>query len=242
MTTTTSTSRRSSSSGDLTFPAGHGGEYVVRCSTVSDGDFHLTKVPAATLERRRRRYVDLPWTMLHQEHGDVVVRIDEPGQHDRAVADAAVTELADVVIGTWVGDCAPVVMLGTGSELSAAHAGWRGLAAGVLDATAAAMREPVTTVVLGPTIGPCCYEFGADDLAAVARGASLDPDRVTATTRDGARALDVPSVVAGFSARIGARLVRVGGCTGCTYPGFSHRVRRDVGRHVVAAWRRGDAA
>ena len=240
MTTTTSTSRRSSSD-DLTFPA-TGGEFVIRCTTVSDGDFHLTEVAPAELEVRRRGLVDLPWTMLHQEHGDGVVRIRRPGEHDRTVADAAVTDLGDVVIGTWVGDCAPVVMLGSGIGLGAAHAGWRGLAAGVLDATADAMREPVATVVLGPTIGPCCYEFGEDDLASVALGVGTDAEAISASTRDGRLALDVPATVAAFAARIGARLVRAGGCTGCTYPGFSHRVRRDRERHVVAAWRRTVAA
>lgn len=238
MTTTTSTSRRSSSSDGSTIRLAAGrGEFVVRCSTVADGDFHLTAVPSDELERRRRAFVDLPWTMLDQVHGTDVVRVDTPGGHDRTVADAAVTALANAVIGTWVGDCAPVVFVGADSELAAAHAGWRGLARGVLSSTLDAMREPVREMVLGPTIGPCCYEFGADDLRTVASGVGATVDAIAGRTGDAALALDVPAAVRAFADGLGVPLTVMGGCTGCSYPGFSHRARRDPQRHVVAAWR-----
>lgn len=240
MTTTISTSRRSSSSDRpaLRVPAGDG-DFVVRCSTAADGDFHLTGVAPDELEARRRAFVDLPWTMLDQVHGTGVVDVTEPGGSDRAVADVAVTVVADAVLGTWVGDCAPVIALGTERALGAAHAGWRGLAAGVLHAMLAAMPEPMTTIVLGPVIGPCCYEFGDRDLRAVASGLGLTPGDVAGRTSDGALALDVPAAVGAFAAARSLPVVRLGGCTGCGYPGFSHRVRRDPERHVVAAWRTG---
>lgn len=238
MTTTTSTSRRSSSSSRprCTAVRRAGTVVHVRCSTRDDGDFHRVDVPLAELEERRRRFVDLPWTMLDEEHGCIVREVDRPGAHDGASGDVLVTDLPGVVLGCWVGDCAPVALVGAGRRLAVAHAGWRGLAAGVLDAAADALGERVDRVVLGPTIGPCCYEFGADDLEAVAAGVGVPPHHLAGRTTDGGLALDVPAAVAAFTARLGADLSRLGGCTGCAFPGYSYRVRRDPQRHVVAVW------
>lgn len=238
MTTTTSTSRRSSSSAAPDRTAfRRGGRIVrIRCSNRDDGDFHRVDVPLPELEARRRSLVDLPWSMLDEHHGVTTCRVTRPGEHDGADGDVLVTELADAVLGCWVGDCAPVVFVGESRRIAVVHAGWRGLAAGVLDIAAAALDEAVEQVVLGPTIGPCCYEFGDDDLDAVAAGVGVGRHRLAGSTRIGMLALDVPAAVETFAARIGARATRLGGCTGCTFPGFSHRVRRDPQRHVVAVW------
>lgn len=243
MTTTTSTSRRSSSSDELQHAAvaRASGVVHVRCSTRADGDFHRVEVPLSELERRRRALVDLPWTMLDEHHGVTAREVTHPGEHDGDPGDVLVTGITDTVLGCWVGDCAPVVLVGAGRRVAVAHAGWRGLAAGVLDAALTALAEPLHTVVLGPTIGPCCYEFGVDDLAAVAAGVGVADERVTASTSSGTVALDVPAAIASFAERACAPLHRIGGCTGCTYPGFSHRVRRDTGRHVLAVWQTAQA-
>ena len=235
MTTTVSTSHRSSSD-PLTTDRVVGG-FRIRCSTRSDGDFHLTDVPFDELEARRRRFVDLPWTMLDEHHGTTVVRVDRPGHHDGARGDVAITDRPGAVLGCWVGDCAPVVLMGAQHEFAVVHAGWRGLAAGIIDRAVEAFTEPVVGAALGPSIGPCCYEFGPDDLAAVAQGVGADPVEVAGRTRDGEVALDVPAAVVAACARHGIPVDRLAGCTGCTFPGYSHRVRRDRGRHVVAAWR-----
>lgn len=208
----------------------------MRCSTVSDGDFHRIDVPFDELERRRRAFVDLPWTMLDQQHGVAAIEVTEPGGGDGAVADVAATGIPDAVIGCWVGDCAPVVLVGRSRRIAVAHAGWRGLAAGVIDAAIEALDESVASVVLGPSIHPCCYEFGADDLAAVAAGVHAHPDELSGVTRSGRLALDVPAAVAAAVVGTGAPVERLGACTGCTYPGFSHRVRRERQRHVLAVW------
>lgn len=237
MTTTTSTSRRSSSSDGARAAFGRGGHVVhVRCSTRDDGDFHRVDVPVDELDGRRRAFVDLPWSMLDEHHGVTACEVSRPGEHDGASGDVLVTGLDDVVLGCWVGDCAPVVLVGRGRRLAVAHAGWRGLAAGVLDVAATALDEPVERVVLGPVIGPCCYEFGAADLAAVADGTGAPVEALSGRTTSGALALDVTAAVAAFAARHAAAFDALGGCTGCTYPGFSHRVRRDRQRHVVAVW------
>jgi copper oxidase (laccase) domain-containing protein len=174
--------------------------------------------------------------MLDEHHGVTVREVEWPGEHDLATGDVLVTSIDGAVLGCWVGDCAPVVMIGRQGRIGVAHAGWRGLAGGVLDVAADAVAEPLDAVVLGPVIGPCCYEFGADDLALVAAGIGESVAGVAGTTSVGALALDVPTAVAAFARRLDVPLSVLGGCTGCAYPGFSHRVRRDRERHVVAVW------
>jgi copper oxidase (laccase) domain-containing protein len=238
MTTTTSTSRRSSSSAPVDRATYRCGLRLVhvRCSRRGDGDFHRVDVPFPELEARRRTFVDLPWSMLDEHHGVIARDVTQPGEHDGATGDVLTTGLTDAVLGCWVGDCAPVVLVGERQRLGVAHAGWRGLAAGVLDVAVAALAEEVTHLVLGPTIGPCCYEFGADDLDTVAGALDVPAALVSARTRRGTLALDVPGAIAAYADRLGVTCTRLGGCTGCTYPGFSHRVHRDRRRHVVAAW------
>ncbi|HEY5663710.1 MAG TPA: polyphenol oxidase family protein [Ilumatobacter sp.] len=190
------------------------------------------------LELRRRRFVDLPWTQLDQRHGSAVVRVVAPGGADGVAGDVAITALDDAVLGCWAADCAPLVLIGRQAEFAVVHAGWRGIAGGVVQAACTAFREPVVRAVLGPTIGPCCYEFGTDDLEAVAAGAGTTAAAVRGSTTAGGIALDVPAAVrAAVGSVCGAvPFDLIAGCTGCRHPGFSHRVRREAGRHVIAVW------
>lgn len=116
---------------------------------------------------------------LHQVHGKTVVQFDQPapyvpyrewdrGAHARLVAgepqaDGAVTRVRDVVLAILTADCLPVLFCADdGSEIAAAHAGWRGLCAGVLENALAAMRSARGNILawLGPAIGPQSYEVG----------------------------------------------------------------------------------
>lgn len=106
---------------------------------------------------------------LHQVHGTRVERFDGAGSAaDRSAepeADAAVTSIPGNVLVILTADCLPVLFCAQdGSEVAAAHAGWRGLAAGVLEATVAAMRTPPERVIawLGPAAGPQRYEIGVE--------------------------------------------------------------------------------
>lgn len=108
--------------------------------------------------------LDLPspprW--LRQVHGTTVAV--EPAS-DEPEADAAVTRTPGTVLAILTADCLPVVFAADdGSEVAVAHAGWRGLAAGVLEATLSAMRTPAAQVVawLGPAAGCEAYEIGAE--------------------------------------------------------------------------------
>jgi hypothetical protein len=205
-------------------------------STRADGDFHLANVEAGLIERRRRALVDLPWTMLDEVHGTGVVHVARPGDGDGAIGDVAVTDVPGAVLGVWVADCAPVVLADEAGVVGAVHAGWRGLAAGVLPAAVGALRalgavSPVA--VLGPCVRACCYEFGADDLAEVeaAVGTSL-----AARTAWGTQSLDIVAAVMTSLSSAGVRRCDdLGVCTRCDRRYFSHR-RGDRERQVVAVW------
>lgn len=125
---------------------------------------------------------------LRQVHGIEVLHVSAPAPDEQAAqaeaeADAAVTRVPGVVLAIQTADCLPVVFAAfDGSEVAAAHAGWRGLAAGVLEATLAAMRSaPQDFVVwLGPAAGPGAYEIGAEVRDAFV---NRDADAATAFTQ-----------------------------------------------------------
>lgn len=113
---------------------------------------------------------------LHQVHGARVVTLPVPHAAPGALdadagweadaepeADAVVTRTPGTVLAIQTADCLPVLFCAAdGSELAAAHAGWRGLAGGVLEATLDTMRAPRKTMLawLGPAIGMASYEVG----------------------------------------------------------------------------------
>lgn len=199
-----------------------------------DGDLAVTSVG---VHERRAQVVDLPWTWLRQVHGARVVIVGEPGAHAGQEADAAVTAVPGAVVAVQAADCAPVVLLGDG-VVGVAHAGWRGLVAGVLPATVAAMRAlgaGPSRAVLGPCVHPCCYEFGA---AALAEVAAATGGEVAGSTTWGAAALDVPAAVAASLAGLGVPLDRAPSvCTACEADlHWSHRARGEHGRQAALAW------
>ncbi|MEQ1704272.1 MAG: polyphenol oxidase family protein, partial [Ilumatobacteraceae bacterium] len=207
----------------------------IRCSTRRDGDFHLDGDRAALLHRRTAFAPGL-WTQLDEVHGTAVLHVQQPGQHDFEIGDAAVTSCRNALLSVWVGDCAPVVLYAADGALGAAHAGWRGALDGVLQATVAGMPSAPLAAVLGPCIHPCCYEFGAADLEAME---ARFGGRVRATTSWGTPALDMREVVRAALGEVGVELDDRSLCTGC-HPElfFSHRRRRDLGRQVMTISKR----
>lgn len=203
----------------------------------ADGDFQIDGDPAA-LDARRQRMIRGRWTWLRQVHGAEVVVVDEPGQHAGAEADAAVTAHPDAVLAVHTADCVPVLLVGMDADVvGAAHVGWRGLVAGVLDATADAMADLGARQVhayVGPHIRARCYEFGQAELDEVAATCG---DRVRATTAWGTPALDLLAGIEDTLARRGRGVLSVmtsAGCTACEPDRFySHRARGDGGRHAA---------
>jgi YfiH family protein len=114
------------------------------------------------------RFLPSPPVWLDQVHGSDVVVVDRPDAtagERWPRADAAVTRAADVVLAVRVADCLPVLFSdAAGAVVAIAHAGWRGLAAGVLENTVGAMACPPDSIVawLGPAIGATAFEVGDD--------------------------------------------------------------------------------
>lgn len=196
----------------------------------TDGDFR----PEVSDALARRRIFPAGWTMLTEEHGTDTVVVDGPGRYDGVAGDALYTSARGAVIGVWVGDCAPIALIGE-RGIGIAHAGWRGLRDGVLESLVRVFAEhddrPSSSVV-GPHIGVCCNEFGGDDLDSM-----VDHFGPAARGVDslGRPALDIAAITRAILARHDIeRVVEVGSCTKC-HPDFffSHR-RGDAGRQVMA--------
>jgi len=154
------------------------------------------------------------------------------GEGDALVSSAGATGL--VVL---TADCASIALGSPEGVLGAVHAGWRGLAAGVVGRAVEAMGALGATEVvgaLGPCIHPGCYEFSGSDLDAVA--ARLG-DGVRGRTHSGRAALDLPAAVSAALAAAGAgERAGVDACTGCGGGYFSHRARGDRGRQALLVW------
>lgn len=126
-----------------------------------------------TVEKNRNslnRWLPSEPVWLEQVHGTAVVLAETAGC--RPVADACVSRRNGAVCVVMTADCLPLLLCDQdGSVVGAAHAGWRGLAAGVIEATVSAMVVPGARLLawLGPAIGPQAFEVGAEVRAAFLR-------------------------------------------------------------------------
>ncbi|MBD9367295.1 peptidoglycan editing factor PgeF [Xanthomonas sp. XNM01] len=181
---------------------------------------------------------------LRQVHGTGVLRVDGPpaGDDEEPEADAAVTSTAGTVLAILTADCLPVVLAAAdGSEVGAAHAGWRGLAAGMLEATVAAMRTPPVQLLawLGPAAGPQAYEIGEEVHAAFV---DRDPDAAAAfvATRPGHWRVDLYALARRRLVAAGLVPSAIHGGDLCTISDpsrfFSHRRDQVTGRIATLAW------
>jgi YfiH family protein len=179
-----------------------------------------------------------PPRWLRQVHGTTVAV--EPGD-DEPEADAAVTRTPGTVLAILTADCLPVVLASEdGNEVAAAHAGWRGLAAGVLEATVAAMQAAPERVLawLGPCAGPQAYEVGQEVFDAfIAR----DPRAaaVFAATRPGHWRVDLYALARQRLLAAGVARVHGGGLCTISDPRrfYSHRRDQRTGRMATLVWR-----
>lgn len=181
---------------------------------------------------------------LRQVHGDGVVVVRGPADPPVREGDALVTARPDVALGVLTADCAPVALASPEGVVAAAHAGWAGLALGILERTVETMRSLGARRVqaaLGPCIHPECYQFAPRDLD---RLADQLGDWVRGTTAAGAPSFDLPAGVAVALERAGAELVhRDEACTACKpearsgHQYFSHRARGEAERQALVLWR-----
>jgi polyphenol oxidase len=207
--------------------------------------WHVGDDPASVRANRERlqRVLPGPVHWLEQVHGYAVHRVEGPPAGTPPVADAAVTTRPGQVLAVMTADCLPVLMWAAdGSCVGVAHAGWRGLAAGVIEATVAAMRaqRPGVPIAawLGPAIGPDAYEVGDDVREAfVGRDDAQAPAfRVGAVP--GKWYCDLYRLAR--SRLAGAGVETVGGGDRCTLlePDvfYSHRRDRVTGRFASLLW------
>lgn len=246
---------------DWPAPPGVGAAMSLRAGGVSappwdslNLSFNVGDDPEAVAHNRARFAAALEarpvW--LNLVHGTQVLRLTAQTEDcPAAPADAAWTTERGVACTVTAADCLPVLLaLRDGSAVAAAHAGWRGLAAGVLQASVQAMcqgtgaRPADVQAWLGPCIGPKHFEVGADVLAAF----GLTPAQAGAAAGfvprprpDGsARWLaDLPRLARQRLAAAG--VARIAGSPACTVQEasrfFSFRRSRVTGRMAAAIWR-----
>jgi YfiH family protein len=211
---------------------------------------------ATAVAENRRRFVACVGARplwLRQVHGNTIVKATA-ALADAAPpqADAAWTDELGVACTVQVADCMPVLLAAPdGRAVAAAHAGWRGLAAGVVEAALAAVcaaarcKPHQVSVWLGPCIGPRRFEVGADVLRAFGQLADgADPQRfVPSPSSDGAARwlAHLPQLARDRLQRAGVH--RISGGRWCTVEGrssfFSYRRDGVTGRLAAAVWIRG---
>ena len=220
-------------------PAGRGRVARIRCSERTHGDFRCDVHPnEETLEPRRQALMAGPWTWLRQVHGADVRPVAETGAGAGSVADGAATAVPGAVLALHTADCAPIVVTG-GGALGVAHAGWRGILAGVIDEVVEGVRSQATDpgptrlrAVLGPLIRPASYEFGPGDLDTVA--VACGP-AVRAVTAWGTPALNLAAAVCAALTQAGVSEVYDLGFDTARDRFYSYRVRGDTARQATAA-------
>ncbi len=180
--------------------------------------------PAAVRENRRIACVELGLdsTRLARSRQRHTAAVNRARPGTVALGDALWTDEPGLPVMALGADCAPIAIAATRGRpaLAVVHAGWRGLAAGVVEAAVAALGARSCAAIVGPAIGPCCYEVGPEV------SSRFDPD----LTRDGI--LDLWAAAERALERAGVERVEcVGLCTRCN-PGlfFSYRGAAD-GRH-----------
>ena len=196
--------------------------------------------PAVVERNRARLSSHLPeeprW--LIQVHGNRVVDAGE--LHGPIEADAAVSRTTGAVCAVMIADCMPVLLTDrAGTVVGAAHAGWRGLAAGVVEHTVQAMAVPPADLVawLGPAIGPAAFEVGPD-----VRDAFVVQDAGAASAfvdhKPGKWLADLFTLARRRLHAIGVNDVHGGGLCTVADPGrfYSHRRDRITGRMAALIW------
>lgn len=196
----------------------------VAFSGAVDGDQRLD------IDARRRLAaalgVPLEWASVRQIHSAVSYRATEPGPQGEG--DAMWTDRSGLPLAVFTADCLGVALLAE-DAVGLAHSGWRGTAGGVVPALADRMaqagHEPVLAVI-GPGIGPCCFEVGPE--------VAEQFDGHVTTTTWGSTSVDLPAAVATQLA--GIEVDVAGGCTRHDDAYFSHRRNGTKLRQVSLVW------
>jgi YfiH family protein len=233
---------------DWPAPAGVNALITTRAGGVSTGPFASLNLgmragddPQAVAANRARLNALLPQSprWLRQVHGSLVVEADALSEEPEA--DAAIARQPGTVCAVLVADCIPVLLADrSGAMIGIAHAGWRGLARGVIENTVRTMAGAGRDLIayLGPGIGPAAFEVGND-----VREAFLARDAGAADAfkphAKGKWLADLFLLARQCLQRSGVREIHGGGL--CTYSDtrrfFSYRRERTTGRMAAVIWR-----
>jgi YfiH family protein len=184
----------------------------------------------------------------HQIHSPDVVTIERPwAPAERPRADAIVTRTSGLAIGVTTADCGPVLLADAAAGvIGAAHAGWRGAATGVLEATIAAMERcgadrARMVAALGPMIRQPNYEVGPEFVTRFTADDGANERFFRPSPRKDHALFDLPGYIAARLAGAGVRRVEdLGHCTYAdaarffSYRRSTHRAEKDYGRHINA--------
>ena len=209
---------------------------------------HVGDVPAR-VDAQRRRLATVTGTMpvwLNQVHGTTVVEIEHIAPEARPEADAVMTQHRGRACAIMTADCLPVLVADRQARVvGAAHAGWRGLAAGVLQALVAAMtRVPGVTpgdlsVWLGPAIGPTAFEVGQDVLNAFTHLDAGNRVRFSPQPHTHGKYLaDLPGLASDILGRAGVKDITASGLCTVSLPDrfYSYRRSPQTGRMASLIW------
>ncbi|MDP9785860.1 peptidoglycan editing factor PgeF [Pseudomonas fluorescens] len=215
-----------------------GGVSLAPFDSLNLGD-HVGDDPAAVAENRRRltdRFAITP-AWLQQVHGIAVVEAD-PTQV--ATADASWTETPGIACAAMTADCLPVLFCNrAGTRVAAAHAGWRGLANGVLEATLDSLAVPADEILawLGPAIGPQAFEVGPEVREAFIAQLPQTSQAFAASPNAGKFLADIYQLARLRLAARGVTAVYGGGLCTVTDPRFfSYRRNPRTGRFASLVW------
>src|SRR4051812_26007393 len=178
---------------------------------------------------------------MKQVHGDHIVAVVDPKIKEIGEADGMVAEKPGIFLGVLTADCAPILFSVPAMKLAAVvHAGWRGTLAGIAAKMVRHLNERygvapgAIEAALGPTIGACCYEVGADVSAPLLEtyGAAA---KSSLHSRSGKQFLDVRELNRRELERAGVppkQIATVGPCTSCAEGFFSYRRDNETGRQL----------
>lgn len=212
--------------------------------------FHVGDQAQAVVENRRSLLAALnelgpcgPIQWLQQVHGTTVIdAFSEPKRRAQLVpeADAVTTVQRGLPCAVMTADCLPVLFCNqTGSRVAAAHAGWRGLCAGVLEATLARFDNPAEVICwLGPAIGPQAFEVGEDVRQAFLATDMASDSAFVPTGVPGKYRADIYELARLRLTRAGVGLIAGGG--DCTFRDterfYSYRREPVTGRMATVIW------
>ena len=215
-----------------------GGVSLAPFDSLNLGD-HVEDSPEAVAENRRRltEHFSIQPAWLQQVHGIAVAHAD-PGLV--ATADASWSATPGIACTVMTADCLPALFCDrAGTRVAAAHAGWRGLAAGVLEATLGSLAVPPCEVLvwLGPAIGPQAFEVGPEVREAFVQHLAQTAQAFVPSRNAGRFMADIYRLARLRLAACGVTAVYGGGFCTVTDPRFySYRRSPRTGRFASLVW------